>query len=913
MATVIGVGMQMTANASGMTKGLSDADKALQLLQKIVDQNQKSLQRFTGEADKTTQSLDKLNRGVSTLSTIEIGRVLVDGFTALGSAFTSAAQNVLTLAGNVAQSLDSFNDLSARTGIGVEALQGYTLAAKLAGVDTEQFAGAVQRLAVTIGKATPGDALDKSLRAINLSVAELRALSPEQQFSAIGDAISGLPTAADRAAAAVSVFGKQGAALAPLFREGAASIEELRDRAERLGIIVTETQLNNIGDMNDGFDLVRATIEGIIGQVIGNLAPAVTDVTNQFLRFVEEWSGAQGEGGTGIANAITDVLLQGAEIFAGVFDQFVGNFSGFTASIETASAVFQFVANAFTAITENLRMVFNLFETIGNGLTLGFAKLLEAVGSWVSDDLQQYGADLAAAASAELAKNQKEFLEAGANSFQSGLNAVGLGEGDGSATARGEGAATAYVRGFRATVEASQEPEVKVTTNLEETEQRLQQFLASGTEGASEFLQQSTATLDTFQRMAEEGGLTADQIKIMNGFMQNVNAELDKELATRQAATDAAAAQAEADGKRVDALLKTGDAASKLEEDLAAVERQRAAIAAQGGEDAQARLAELDTLRAKLEEQQQALDQGFGQGFEQAFQGADKAVDTAIEKAAEFGQVGFDAAKQLADGVAEAQRQAEAGILNQEAYDAEVARQQQLFDQRIKNEQDAIAERKKAEEEAARLRLQQEDLVNNLIKQQQVGGDQERIAAAENLVAINAEITRAEQAAADARKANDGEAQQAALTRLQQLDQVKAKEEDIASGAAKQRELFQQQFVKQQEEAAKVQQQQQQAAAQEQARLAEERRKAEEAEFNRQVARITELNTLGSRTVNTADIRTQEGQALVLGLAANAQDPALIEARLQTKQLQLIAGGIAQAAGNFFNTPVAIVGGAVLG
>jgi hypothetical protein len=574
--------------------------------------------------------------------------------------------------------------------------------------------------------------------------------------------------------------------------------------------------------------------------------------------------------------------------------------------------VFQFVANAFTAITESLRQVFNLFETIGNGLTLGFAKLLEAVGSWVSDDLQQYGADLAAAASAQLAQNQQEFLEAGANSFQAGLNAVGLGEGDGSATARGEGAATAYVRGFRATVEASQAPEVKITTNLDETEQRLQQFLASGTEGAAEFLQQSTATLETFQQMAEEGELTAEQINIMNGFMQNVNAELDKELQAREKAKDAATAQAEADGKRVEALLKTGEAASKLEEDLAAVERQRAAIAEQGGEDAQARLAELDALKAKLDEQQQALQQGFGDGFEKAFEGTNKMLEEASKKAAEFGLNGIGAAQDFADGVKEAQQQVESGFFSQEEYDAEVQRQKDFFDQRIQLEKDAAAERKKAEDEAARVRLQQEDLVNNLIKQQQVGGDQERIAAAENLVAINAEIARAEQAAKDARKAGDGEAQQAALTRLQQLDQVKAKEEDIASGAAKQRELFQQQFIKQQEEAAKVQQQQQQAAAQEQARFAEERRKAEEAEYNRQVARITELNTLGSRTVNTADIRTQEGQALVLGLAANAQDPALIEARLQTKQLQLIAGGIAQAAGNYFNTPVAIVGGARL-
>jgi hypothetical protein len=909
MATVIGVGMQMTANASGMTKGLSDADKALQLLQKIVDQNQKSLQRFTGEADKTTQSLDKLNRGVSTLSTIEIGRVLVDGFTALGSAFTSAAQNVLTLAGNVSSSLDSLNDLSARTGIGVEALQGYSLAAKMAGVDTEAFGVAVQKLSVNIGKATPGDALDKSLRSINLSVAELRALSPEQQFAAVGEAIGQLPTAADRAAAAVQLFGKQGAALAPLFREGAASIEELRAKAERLGIIVSETQINNVADMNDAFDLVSATIQGIIGQVVGNLAPAVTEVTNQFLQFVEEWSGAQGEGGTGIANAITDVLLQGAEVFAGVFDRFVGNFSGLTESLVGAGEAFSFVANILTAASESFRVVFNVFESIGNGIALALGKALEGIGSLVSSDLEATGKALQATASAALEQQSRD-LESAATNAANALNNAVFG---GDAAASGSGAATEFVQGMRDQIERERTPQFKVETNIENTRERFDAFFNgiveqenAVTDAMREFEAATAAVVDPLN-------MTKEEMDRINAAQEKVNTLIDEEQRKRIEAADAATAQAEADGKRVDSLLKTSDAASKLEEDLAAVERQRAAVAEQGGEDAKARLAELDALKAKLEEQQQALEQGFGQGFEQAFEGADKAVDTAIEKAAEFGQVGFDAAQQLADGVAEAQRQAEAGILNQEAYDAEVARQQQIFDQRIANEKQVIAERKKAEDEAAKVRLQQEDLVNNLIKQQQVGGDQERIAAAENLVAINAEIARAEQAAAEARKAGDGEAQQAALTRLQQLDQVKAKEEDIASGAARQRQLFQEQFIKQQEEAAKAQQQQQQAAAQEQARLAEERRKAEEAEYNRQVARITELNTLGSRTVNTADIRTQEGQALVLGLAANAQDPALIEARLQTKQLQLIAGGIAQAAGNYFNTPVAIVGGAVLG
>jgi hypothetical protein len=909
----------MTANASGMTKGLSDADKALQLLQKIVEQNQKSLQRFTGEADKTTQQLDKLNKGVSTLSTIEIGRVLVDTFQALGSAFTSAAQNVLTLAGNVSSSLDSLNDLSARTGIGVESLQGYALAAKMAGVDTEAFGVAVQKLAVNIGKATPGDAMDKALRGINLSVAELRMLAPEQQFSVIGDAIAQLPTVAERAAVAVQVFGKQGAALAPLFREGAASIDELRERAERLGIIVSETQINNVADMNDAFDLVSATINGIIGQVVGNLAPAVTDVTNQFLRFVEEWSGAQGEGGTGIANAITDVLLQGAEIFAGVFDQFVGNFSGFTASIDEASAVFQFVANAFTSVTEALRMVFNLFETVGNGIMLAIGKLLEEVGAWVSDDLAQFGADLANEASAAMAQNQKEFLEAGANSFQAGLNAVGLGEGDTAATARGEGAATAYVRGFRATVEASQAPEIKVSTNLDTTEERLRQFLDSGTEGASEFLQQSTATLDTFQRMAEEGGLTADQIKIMDGFMKNVNAELDKELRAREEATQAATAQAEADNKRVDALLKTGDATSKLQEDLAAVERQLDVLADKTDAEAQRRREQLLTLRDELKGQQQAVEQGFGQGFAKAFEDTDRAIQQAIEKAGEFGAAGSAAAADLAAGIEAAKALVKDGILDRQAFELEVARQQQFFQQRVEQEQVVAREREAAAtrvEEFLRTQLDQRQQAELEAAKQL---EERKKQAALNVTAIEAKLEEEKRKNQEQREKGNIRDARASTERIRQLEQARRLEQGIVDG----REQANRQQAQQLQQGNTAAQQFQSLIARQNeaflsgfqnayaganAALAQSARVAEE-----QARRMEALTRPTTASANVADIRTAEGQALVQDVAAQAQDPALIEARLQTRLLNTIATGITGAASNYFNQPVAIVGAARMG
>ena len=62
-----------------------------------------------------------------------------------------------------------------------------------------------------------------------------------------------------------------------------------------------------------------------------------------------------------------------------------------------------------------------------------------------------------------------------------------------------------------------------------------------------------------------------------------------------------------------------------------------------------------------------------------------------------------------------------------------------------------------------------------------------------------------------------------------------------------------------------------------------------------------------------SDVRSTEGANLVLQLAAGAQDPRLIQERLQTKLLEKIAEGIGQAAGNYFRTPVAIVGYADVG
>lgn len=797
------------------------------------------------EATNADDKIERLNSNVGLLTKIEIGRLVIDGLQALSSVFTRVTSEITSLVTTVNSSIDTLNDFSARTGIGVEALQGYSLAAKLAGVDTEQFGTAVQRLAVNIGKATPGDALDKALKGINLSLQELRGLSPEQQFSEIGDAISQLPTAADRAAAAVEIFGKQGAALAPLFREGAASIEELQARAERLGIIVSEQQVGNVADMNDAFDLVRATIDGIIGQVIGNLAPAVTDVTNQFLRFVEEWSGAQGEGGTGIANAITDVLLEGAEYFAGIFDLFVENFGDLGETFAFAADVFDVTSKILLSAAEGLRAGFNAVQLGIDALLIGFGKIVESLGSYVSDDLQQFGAGLAAASEENAQRNAAEMEAAAANAAET-FNSIFTG-GEGNAAAAGQGAAQQYLRGLRAEIENARLPEVQLQTNVDTLRERFDGFFNGIVDHSSEV----TAAMREFEALLaaaqQDGELTAEEIANIEEAQGRVNDLIDQEIAARQESAAAAAAQADADKKRIDTLLGANDAATKLEQDLQAVQREQArvseelAAARAAGNQTQAdaaaaRQAELDQLQASLEEQQQALEQGFSQGFQAAFDNVNQNIDGLIAKSQQFGQAGFDAALRLQEGIAAAQEQARDGILNAEAYQQEVQRQQDLFNQELKN----IEEAEKARDQAAQDRLDKE-------KQRQEA-------------------------------------------------ELKAQDE-----YRKQQETALQAYQQQQAEAQK-------AYAQEQQRIFQEQQKAAEAEAKRQEDRLRKLNTLGETSVQTSDIRTAEGAALVLNLANAAQDPALIQQRLQTKLLQKISEGIGQAAANYFNTPVAIVG-----
>jgi hypothetical protein len=475
MATGPGLAMKMTADTVGISRGVTRTEKLL------------------GELSKSTRQATSAMRG---LVAIEVGKLLAGGF-------TSAANAIGGFVSNIRTSVDETAKLAARTGIAVEALQGFQVAAGLSGV--QNLEGAVQRLTISIGDAGQGvKSAQDGLSRLGLSFEELSAMAPEDQFRAVSAAISQLPSQAEKAAAAADLFGRTGVELLPLF---ASNLEEIEARAQRLGIILSGEQTGAIEEMNDALSLVYQTFEGIIGQVTANLAPIVSSIAEEFLSFVEAFQGFGGEGGSGIADALTEGLLDFAEYMASILDSAIQQFLSFGEIMSGVGMIFEFVANTFVAVSETLRAVFNVFEMVGNAIMLGLGKILEGLGSWVSSDLEQAGRDLAASSSQALSKNAAEAGDAAAHAFNAALGDRNFGREQtpsdgmfGSAVAE---ARERFGRRGAATAAAPETPQAMTAEQqYADKMQKLQQEMAENARKAEEERQKKLGDLNA--RYAEE-------------------------------------------------------------------------------------------------------------------------------------------------------------------------------------------------------------------------------------------------------------------------------------------------------------------------------------------------------------------------------------------------------------------------
>ena len=388
MAT-IGLGFQLSASATQMATGINAGVVELQKL---------------GYAAKKTQ------QDVSALKSIELSRVFITSVRTAASAFSQ-------FIGGTAGALASIDDLSKRTGISADIIQGYSLAANQSGVSVETFGKAIQKLTVNLGEAQTGNATAvRSFADLGLSVSDLSRLKPDQAFNAVAAAISKLPNPAQQAAAAVSLFGKSGVELVPIFQEGATYLQQMVTEAKRLGIVLSPQQLGGITSLDDQLGKTRLTLQGFAARVVAELAPALKAgaiSAQEFISAIDVKAVAQSVTAsvTNLASAFSTVSVAALPLAGNILPSIGGylafinrqvvfagiaNLGKFFAS--AAAAAFAYSGAAATAATATSVLAASIrgliSSTVVGAVAVGFGVAAGYVIEWAVAG-KQAGADVA--------------------------------------------------------------------------------------------------------------------------------------------------------------------------------------------------------------------------------------------------------------------------------------------------------------------------------------------------------------------------------------------------------------------------------------------------------------------------------------------------------------------------------------
>lgn len=256
----LSLAFQLSASATGMSQGINAG---------VVE-----LQKLGLEAKRTA-------RDVSTLKTLEISRAFINGVSAVANTFRS-------FTAGAASSIDATVKLSRSLGVSFQELRNLQIAADLSGASSESLARAFTRAQVTITRASTGSREARTaLAALGLTVEDLVSQTSVQQFSSIAAAITAIQNPAQRAAAAVAIFGRSGAELLPTFRELPDNLNRAQTFFGGFARTLNDVDAASIEEINDSFGLASESIRELAGRLLVELAPALTRGAQQFVTFVQ--------------------------------------------------------------------------------------------------------------------------------------------------------------------------------------------------------------------------------------------------------------------------------------------------------------------------------------------------------------------------------------------------------------------------------------------------------------------------------------------------------------------------------------------------------------------------------------------------------------------------------------------------
>lgn len=248
------------------------------------------LKKSVDQAAKSGVAIEQHLNRARTAATAFVGIVA-------GSQLMAAGKRALDYA-------SSLGEVAQQLGVTTKDLQEYRYAASQAGVSQEQMDAGLAKLTRTIGEAKAGSkAQVATFRELGVAIEDAngRVYTAGEAIPKIADALAKIKDPATRARLEVELFGKAGQKLDTLLSGGSEAINNLRNAARKLGIVLSDDQIQNADDTADKLSAVKQVLEANVAGVVANnaqailtLADALAQAAAQSAKFAVEYPKAAG-------------------------------------------------------------------------------------------------------------------------------------------------------------------------------------------------------------------------------------------------------------------------------------------------------------------------------------------------------------------------------------------------------------------------------------------------------------------------------------------------------------------------------------------------------------------------------------------------------------------------------------------
>lgn len=215
---------------------------------------------------------------------------------------------VINLANETSAAGDKIDKQSQVLGLSRKAYQEWDYILSQNGASIDSLGVSMKTLnSLVLDAAAGGEESKETFEQLGLGIHEIEQLEPEKQFESVVRAFQKMPAGAQKSALAVKIFGRNGMELLPLLNQSATSIDELRAKAEEMGIIMSDDAVDASVAYNDAMDDLNRTFNGLKYSIGSKLLPALTTGMQKVTGFVGKISNAFQENGL---QGVWDVLVE---------------------------------------------------------------------------------------------------------------------------------------------------------------------------------------------------------------------------------------------------------------------------------------------------------------------------------------------------------------------------------------------------------------------------------------------------------------------------------------------------------------------------------------------------------------------------------------------------------------------------